>query len=107
MNANEIFQNMIGSELEGLVVKYTPYNENFDVHPYRQSITTDFEKQFADLLFDSIIFYAFEKEEIFLLLRLEKLKKDLSMVIHWKNKESFSTHDFFNSLCFLMDMSEK
>ena len=56
MNANEIFQNMIGSELEGLVVKYTPYNENFDVHPYRQSITTDFEKQFADLLFDSIIF---------------------------------------------------
>lgn len=55
---------MIGSELEGLVVKYTPYNENFDVHPYRQSITTDFEKQFADLLFDSIIFYAFEKEEI-------------------------------------------
>lgn len=64
MNANEIFQNMIGSELEGLVVKYTPYNENFDVHPYRQSITTDFEKQFADLLFDSIIFYAFEKEEI-------------------------------------------
>ena len=37
MNANEIFQNMIGSELEGLVVKYTPYNENFDVHPYRQS----------------------------------------------------------------------
>ena len=64
MNANEIFQNMIGSELEGLVVKYTPYNENFDVHPYRQRITTDFEKQFADLLFDSIIFYAFEKEEI-------------------------------------------
>ncbi len=46
MNANEIFfQNMIGSELEGLVVKYTPYNENFDVHPYRQSITTDFLKK--------------------------------------------------------------
>lgn len=64
MNANEIFQNMIGNELEGLIVKYLPYNDTFDVHPYRQSITTYFEEQFADLLFDSIIFYAFEKEEI-------------------------------------------
>ena len=38
MNANEIFQNMIGSELEGLVVKYTPYNENFDVPQYGNAI---------------------------------------------------------------------
>ena len=50
MNANEIFQNMIGNELEGLIVKYLPYNDTFDVHPYRQSITTDFEEQFADYL---------------------------------------------------------
>lgn len=64
MNANEIFQNMIGIKLEGLVIKYTPYSETFDVHPYRQNSTTNFEKQFAELLFDSIVFYAFEKEEI-------------------------------------------
>lgn len=64
MNANEIFQNMIGIKMEGLVIKYTPYSETLEVHPYRQSSTTNFEKQFAELLFDSIVFYAFEKEEI-------------------------------------------
>ena len=55
MNANEIFQNMIGSELEGLVVKYTPYNENFDVHPYRQSITTDLKN--SSLICCSIVLF--------------------------------------------------
>ncbi len=64
MNANEIFYKMIGSELEGLVVSYTPYNENFKVHPYRENEIENFEKHFSALLFDSIVFYAFEKEEI-------------------------------------------
>lgn len=41
------------------------------------------------------------------IITVRKIEKNLSMVIHWKNKESFSTHDIFNSLCFLMDMSEK
>ena len=78
MNAIDIFKTIIGERLRPLVVKYTPYTDVFETHPFRQSFDEDFESQFVNVLFDSIIFYAYEKDEIekdFNKGRLEKLRQ--------------------------------
>lgn len=64
MNAVEIFKEIIGERIKPLIVKYTPYTDSFETHPFRHSFDTDFESRFSDLLYDSIVFYAYEKDEI-------------------------------------------
>ena len=64
MDAIEIFKELIGDRLEPLIIKYLPYKDAFITHPYRHTTNADFEKNFTDILFDSIIFYAYEKDEI-------------------------------------------
>ena len=64
MNAVDIFKEIIGERIKPLVIKYSPYADSFEIHPFRQSLDTDFELRFSDLLYDSIVFYAYEKDEI-------------------------------------------
>ncbi len=64
MDASNIFNYLIGESLEGLILKYDVYKSKYDVHPYHHVIAEDFEKNFSDLLFNSMVFYAYEKEEI-------------------------------------------
>ena len=64
MNAMEIFKTVIGERLKPLIIKYTPYMDSFETHPFRHSFDADFEKNFSDLLYDNIVFYAYEKDEI-------------------------------------------
>ena len=64
MDAIEIFKKLIGDRLEPLIIKYLPYRDAFITHPYSHTTNANFEENFSDILFDSIIFYAYEKDEI-------------------------------------------
>lgn len=64
MTATEIFQECIGKRLPPLVMKYEPYKGKYETFPYIHTNTDDFETAFSTLLFDAIIFYAYEKNEI-------------------------------------------
>ncbi len=64
MTATEIFQECIGKRLSPLVIKYEPYKGKYETFPYSHINTDDFESVFSSLLFDAIIFYAYEKNEI-------------------------------------------
>ena len=64
MDAIGIFKEAIGSRLNPLIVQYDVYADRFETYPFRHSFDENFEKQFSDVLFDSIIFYAYEKDEI-------------------------------------------
>ena len=64
MKAIEIFKQLIGKRLSPLIVKYDPYKDVFTAHPYRHIFDENFESNFTDVIFDSIIFYAYEKDEI-------------------------------------------
>ena len=64
MDAVDIFKELIGQRLAPLIVKYDPYKDVFTTHPYRHIFDDNFEKIFTDVIFDSIIFYAYEKDEI-------------------------------------------
>ena len=64
MNANEIFKQLIGEKIKPMIIKYEPYKDVFTTHPYSHSLDVDFEERFTDAVFDSILFYAYEKDEI-------------------------------------------
>ncbi len=64
MNASEIFQECIGKRLPPLVMKYEPYKGKYQTFPYLHVNRDDFEMAFSELLFDAIVFYAYEKNEI-------------------------------------------
>ncbi len=64
MNAVEIYHSLIGDKLKPMIVEYTPYSDNYRYFPYHHVFDSDFEKNFIDLIFNSIVFYAFEKNEI-------------------------------------------
>lgn len=64
VEAIDIFKEVIGKKLKPLIVSYNPYTDHFEIYPYRHTFAPDFEKQFVDILFDTIIFYAYEKSEI-------------------------------------------
>ena len=64
MDAVEIFKQLIGDKIEPMIIKYDPYKDVFETHPYSHVLDSDFEEQFSDVIFDSIIFYAYEKDEI-------------------------------------------
>ncbi len=64
MNAIDIFKQLIGNRIEPLIIRYNPYEDVFATHPYRHTFDLNFENDFVDILFDSIIFYAYEKDEI-------------------------------------------
>lgn len=64
MDAIEIFKQIIGSKMKPLIVQYNPYKDVFVTHPYRHIFDENFEKNFSEVLFDSIVFYAYEKDEI-------------------------------------------
>lgn len=64
MDAIEIFKKIIGEKLEPLIIKYDPYNDGFHTQPYHHVTHDDFEQNFVDVIFDNIIFYAYEKNEI-------------------------------------------
>ena len=64
MNAVDIFKEIIGERIKPLIIKYSPYTDSFETHPFRHSFDADFESRFSDLLYDSIVFYAYEKDEI-------------------------------------------
>ena len=64
MNAVEIYHSLIGDKLKPMIVEYTPYFDNYQYFPYHHVFDNDFEESFIDLIFNSIIFYAFEKNEI-------------------------------------------
>ncbi|MCI8473976.1 MAG: DUF1837 domain-containing protein [Oscillospiraceae bacterium] len=64
MDASQIFAECIGNRIKPIVLQYAPYTDIFEIHPYHHSTDIDFEQQFSDLMFDSIVFYAYEKAEI-------------------------------------------
>lgn len=64
MDASQIFTKCIGNRLRPIVLQYTPYTDAFETYPYHHRTDTNFEQQFSDLMFDSIVFYAYEKAEI-------------------------------------------
>ena len=64
MNAVDIFKKTIGERIKPMIIKYAPYTDSFETHPFRHSFDADFESRFSDLLYDSIVFYAYEKDEI-------------------------------------------
>ena len=64
MEAIDIFKQLIGDKIKPMVIKYEPYKDMFMTHSYRHILDDDFEKKFIDIIFDSIIFYAYEKDEI-------------------------------------------
>ena len=64
MDAIQIFQELIGARIAPLVLQYQPYTDTLLTYPYHHSISPSFEAEFVDLMFDSIVFYAYEKEEI-------------------------------------------
>ena len=64
MESLKIFNQLIGDKIKPLIIKYDPYQDVFMTHPYRHILHDDFEEKFVDIIFDSIIFYAYEKNEI-------------------------------------------
>lgn len=64
MNASQIFAECIGNRIKPIVLQYAPYTDIFETYPYHHRIDIDFEQEFSDLMFDSIVFYAYEKAEI-------------------------------------------
>ena len=64
MEASQIFTELIGDRIRPIVLQYTPYTDAFETYPYHHRTDIDFEQHFSDLMFDSIVFYAYEKEEI-------------------------------------------
>lgn len=64
MDAIEIFKQLIGEKIKPMIIKYEPYKYVFTTHPYRHILDVNFEERFTDTVFDSILFYAYEKDEI-------------------------------------------
>lgn len=64
MDAIEIFKQLIGEKIKPMIIKYEPYKDVFTTYPYSHILDADFEERFTDTIFDSIIFYAYEKDEI-------------------------------------------
>lgn len=64
MDAIQIFQELIGVRITPLILQYEPYKDIFITHPYHHSLSSSFEEDFVNLMFDNIVFYAYEKEEI-------------------------------------------
>lgn len=64
MTAIELFKELIGKRLNPLIIQYEPYTDTFVTHPFRHSFDNEFESLYSDVMFDSIVFYAYEKDEI-------------------------------------------
>lgn len=64
MDAIEIFKQLVGEKIKPMIIKYEPYKDVFTTYPYSHILDADFEESFTDTIFDSIIFYAYEKDEI-------------------------------------------
>lgn len=64
MEAIQIFQKLIGARIAPIILQYAPYTDTFLTYPYHHSTEPSFESEFVDLIFDSIVFYAYEKDEI-------------------------------------------
>lgn len=64
MKASEIFEEYIGKSIRPIIVAYEPYKDNFKTFPYRHVFDSNFEQEFSKIMFDSIVFYAYEKSEI-------------------------------------------
>lgn len=64
MDALQIFQKLIGTRITPIVFKWPRYTDSFLTYPYHHSTIPTFETEFVNLIFDSIVFYAYEKEEI-------------------------------------------
>lgn len=64
MDAIEIFKQLIGEKIKPMIIKYEPYKNVFTTYPYSHILDADFEERFTDTVFDSILFYAYEKDEI-------------------------------------------
>ena len=64
MEAMQIFQELIGERIAPIILQYAPYTDTFLTYPYHHSTELSFESEFVDLIFDSIVFYAYEKDEI-------------------------------------------
>ncbi len=64
MDAIAIFKQLIGDTIKSMIIKYDPYKDVFETHPYSHVLDSDFEERFSNAIFDSIIFYAYEKDEI-------------------------------------------
>lgn len=64
MEASQIFTEYIANRIRPIVLQYTPYTDVFEIYPYHHRTDIDFEEQFSNLMFDNIVFYAYEKAEI-------------------------------------------
>lgn len=64
MEAIQIFQKLIGERIAPIILQYAPYTDTFLTYPYHHSTEPSFESEFVDLIFDSIVFYTYEKDEI-------------------------------------------
>ena len=64
MDAISVFKEQIGNRLKPIILSYDVYKDKFQTYPYHHVLDDDFEQKFAEILFDSIVFYAFEKDEI-------------------------------------------
>ena len=64
MEAIQIFHELIGARITPIILQYQPYTDTFLTYPYHHATAPSFESEFVDLMFDSIVFYAYEKDEI-------------------------------------------
>ena len=64
MTAKEIYQLFVGNRLKPLVIEFDPYSEKYKYYPYHHINDDSFEETFANLMFDNIVFYAFEKKDV-------------------------------------------
>ncbi len=64
VEAIQIFQKLIGARLAPIVFQYQPYTDTFLTYPYHHSTAPNFEAEFVDIMFDSIVFYALDLENV-------------------------------------------
>jgi len=62
--SERLYKELVDSKIEPLIVKYDLISGDFEFHPYRHSLNDTTESSLVDALFDNIVFYAFEDNEI-------------------------------------------
>jgi len=60
----QLYRELVGSRIEPLIVKYDIISGDIECHPYKHDFKENVEKELVDVLFDNIVFYAYENSEI-------------------------------------------
>lgn len=64
MTAKELFKNLIYDKIKPLVVRYDIAGKKFNYDAFSHVQTENINEQLVDVLIDSILFYAFENDEL-------------------------------------------